>query len=316
MSPPLFTTRDFCARSLSPFNPLDYPPTYRTADDSDLRILQSQLHPNAWRRLAGWLDLSCTRSSWITLNLRRGALVQALVLLTHSSYGIPLECVRLPGQTIAGPIDCQLFRLAIDCAKRCGARELFFSAEEDLSQSERINDLGFTHWREVYCYESGGPFFCPVDGYRTVEVRIFPQAEIVSLIEQTSKFSDDSQTRYFQRSLGSYGDAKLTLETMELAPHEASWWLVALGPGGQKVGLILPVLNYGELTIGFIGLLPGFRGRGIASYLLEQFFPIANRSGHSAIYAEVDKKNKSMQRTVSKSGFRLVRRKQEWRLTI
>jgi GNAT superfamily N-acetyltransferase len=262
------------------------------------------------------MDLSCTRSSWITLNLRRGALVQALVLLTHSSYGIPLECVRLPGQTIAGPIDCQLFRLAIDCAKRCGARELFFSAEEDLSQSERINDLGFTHWRGLYCYESGGPFFSAVDGCRTAEVRIFPQAEIVSLIEQTSKFSDDSQTRYFQRSLGSYGDAKLTLETMELASHEASWWLVALGPGGQKVGLILPVLNYGELTIGFIGVLPDFRGRGIASYLLEQFFPIANRSGHWAIYAEVDRKNKSMQRTVSKSGFRLVRRKQEWRLTI
>ena len=262
------------------------------------------------------MDLSCTRSSWITLNLRRGALVQALVLLTHSSYGIPLECVRLPGRTIARPIDCRLFHLAIDCAKRCGSRELFFLAEEDLSQSERINDLGFTHWRGLYCYESGGPFFSAVDGCRTAEVRIFPQAEIVSLIEQTSKFSDDSQTRYFQRSLGSYGDAKLTLETMELASHEASWWLVALGPGGQKVGLILPVLNYGELTIGFIGVLPDFRGRGIASYLLEQFFPIANRSGHWAIYAEVDRKNKSMQRTVSKSGFRLVRRKQEWRLTI
>lgn len=262
------------------------------------------------------MDLSCTRSSWITLNLRRGALVQALVLLTHGSYGIPLECVRLPSRTIAGPIDCQLFRLAIDCAKRCGARELFYSVEEDLSQIKCIGDLGFSHWRGVYCYESGGPFISSADGYRTAEVGIFPHPEIVSLIEQTSRFSYDSQTRYFQRSLGSYGDAKLTLETLELASHEAAWWLVALGPGDQKVGLILPVLNYGELTIGFIGVLPAFRGREIASYLLEQFFPIANRSGYSAIYAEVDEKNKSMQRAVSKSGFRLVRRKQEWRLTI
>jgi ribosomal protein S18 acetylase RimI-like enzyme len=262
------------------------------------------------------MELSCTRSSWITLNLRRGALVQALVLLTHSSYGIPLECVRLPGQTIAGSIDCQLFRPAIDCAKRSGARELFYSEEKDLSQSEHIDDLGFSHWRSVYCYESGGPFISSSDGYRTAEVRIFPRAEIVSLIEQTSKSCDDSQTRYFRRSLSSYGDAKLTLETMELASHEASWWLVALGPDGQKVGLILPVLNYGELTIGFIGVLPAFRGRGIASFLLEQFLPIANRSGYSAVYAEVDERNKSMQRTVSKSGFRLVRRKQEWRLAI
>jgi GNAT superfamily N-acetyltransferase len=237
-------------------------------------------------------------------------------LLTHSSYGIPLECVRLPGQTTDGPIDPQLFHLAIDCAKKCGARELFYSEEEDLSQRERIDDLGFSRWREVYCYESGGPFISTIDGYRTAEVGMFPQADIVSLIEQTSKFCNDSQTRYFQRSLGSYGDAKLTLETMELAPHEASWWLVALGSDGQKVGLILPVLNYGELMIGFIGVLPAFRGRGIASYLLKQFLPIANRSSYSAIYAEVDERNKSMQRTASKSGFRLVRRKQEWRLPI
>jgi ribosomal protein S18 acetylase RimI-like enzyme len=297
---------------LSPLDPL----IYRTAGDSDLRILQSELNPDAWRRLAVWMDLSCTRSSWITLNLRRGALVQALVLLTHSSYGIPVECVRLPGQPIEGSVDCRLFRLAIDCAKKCGARELFYSAEQDLSHSARIDGLGFSHWRAVYRYESGGPFISAVDGYRTAEAGAFSHAEIVSLIEQTSSFCDDSQTRYFQSSLGSYGDAKLTLETMELASHEASWWLVALGPDGQMVGLILPVLNYGELTIGFIGVLPVFRGRGIASYLLNQFLSIANRSGYSAISAEVDERNKSMQRAVLKSGFRLVRRKQEWRLTI
>ena len=289
---------------------------YRTADDSDLQILHSELNPNAWRRLAAWMDLSCTRSSWITLNLRRGALVQALVLLTHSSYGIPLECVLLPAHATQGPIDCQLFRLAIDCAKRCGARELYYSADEDSSKIKCIDDLGFSRWREVYCYESGGSSVFTVDGYRIAEAGRFPQAEIVSLIEQTSEFCDDSQTRYFQRSLGSYGDAKLTLETMELASHEASWWLVALAPDGQKVGLILPVLNYGELTIGFIGVLPAFRGRGVASHLLKQFLPMANRSGYSTVYAEVDEGNKSMQRTVSKSGFRLAGRKQEWRLTI
>jgi GNAT superfamily N-acetyltransferase len=299
----------------SSLTPLDKP-IYRTANDSDLRILQSELDPNAWRRLASWMDLSCTRSSWITLNLRRGVLVQALVLLTHPGYGIPLECVRLPGRTTDRPIDRQLFRLAIDCAKRCGAKELFYSAEEELSQSEPIDDLGFSHWRGVCCYESRGPFISNVDYCRTAEAGMFPRGEIVSLIEQTSKFCDDSQTRYFQRSLGSDGDAKLTLETMQFASHDASWWLVALGPDGQKVALILPVLNYGELTIGFIGVLPAFRGQGIASYLLNQFLPIANRSGHSTIYAEVDEKNKSMQRTVSKTGFRLVRRKQEWRLTI
>jgi RimJ/RimL family protein N-acetyltransferase len=288
---------------------------YAIADNSDLRMLQSELNPSARRRLATWLDLSCTKPSWIIFSLARGALVEALVLLTHPDYGIPLECVRLSGQTTDGPIDSKLLRLAIDCAKRGGASELFYSGSQD-SDRKLIGDLGFCHWREVDCYESVLHIISTVDGYRTVEARMFARTEIISLIERTSESCDDSQTKYFHHSIGSFGDAKITLETMELAWHDASWWLVAIGPDDQKVGLILPVLNYGKLTIGFIGVVPAFRGRGIASYLLKQLPPIVNRSGYSAIYAEVDQRNRSMQRTLSKSGFRLACRKQEWRLTI
>jgi RimJ/RimL family protein N-acetyltransferase len=288
----------------------------RIADNSDLHILQSELNPSAWRRLARWLDLSCTKPSWIILSLARGALVEALVLLTHPAYGIPLEFVRLFRQPTGEPMDRHLFRSGIDCAEKCGAKELFYSTSEDFSEREIIRGLGFSHWREIYCYKSTGCIISAVNDCCTVEARMFAQTEIIALIERSSECCGDSQTKYFHDSLGSYGDAKLTLETMELASHDPCWWLVALGPDDQPVGLVLPVLNYGELTIGFIGVAPDFRGRGIASCLLKQLLPIANRSGYSAIYAEVDQKNRSMQKALAKSGFRLECRKDEWRLTI
>jgi GNAT superfamily N-acetyltransferase len=241
-------------------------------------------------------------------------LVQALVLLTHPGYGIPLECIRLPSQRANGSIDCHLLQLGIDCAKNCDAKELFYSVSEDFSQEERIRDLGFCHWRETCCYESADHLISSVNGYRTVETSLFSRTEIISLLEQTSESCDDSQTKYFQHSMGSFADAKLTLETMELAPHAPSWWFVALGPGDMKLGLILPVLNYGELTIGFMGVVPAFRGQGVASYLLGKLLSMVYRWGYRSISAEVDQKNSSMRRALSKSGFRLAGRKQEWRL--
>jgi GNAT superfamily N-acetyltransferase len=290
------------------------PLIYRTANDSDLDRLKSLLDAHAWRRLARWMELSCTKLSWITLGLAHGTLVEALALVTHPAYGIPLEFFRLFGQTTGTPMDSRLFRSGIDCAKKYGAQELFYSTTEDPSERKLIGDLGFSPWREIYRYRSDGQIVSSVDDCRIVEARIFAQAEIISLIEQTSQSCNDSQTKYFCRSLGSHGDAKLTLETMELASHDPCWWLVALGPGGRQAGLVLPVLNYGKLTIGFIGVVPEFRGRGIASYLLHQLHPIVNRSGYSVFYAEVDKRNKSMQRALAKSGFRLECVKQEWRL--
>src|SRR5262245_42468024 len=288
---------------------------YRSAGPSDLEMLRSELNSSAWRCLSTWLDISCTKPSWIIFSLLQGALVEALVLLTHPGYGIPLECIRLPGHRTNGSIDSRLLQLGIDRAKQCGAKELFYSASQDFLE-ENIRDLGFCRWRELYCYESADHVISSVNGYPTAEARLFSRTEIISLIEQTSESCDDSQTKYFQSSIGSFADAKLTLETLELAPHAPSWWFVALGPGDKKVGLILPVLNYGEPTIGFIGVVPSFRGRGVASCLLMKLLSMVNRWGYQSISAEVDRRNRSMQRALSKSGFRLAYRKQEWRLTI
>jgi GNAT superfamily N-acetyltransferase len=292
------------------------PLIYKIADDSDLKTLRSELNPEGWQRLAVWLEHSCTKPSWIMLNLARGALVEALVLLTHPGYGIPLECIRLFREPSGKPIDSRLFQSGASRAKICGARELFYSTPQDCSEKELIHQLGFSLWREVYCYKSTGHVIAAVADYRWVEAEMFPQSEVISLIERTSEASDDSQTKYYLHALGSYADAKLTLETMQLASHDRRWWLVALGADGQQVGLVLPVLEYGELKIGFIGVVPDQRGRGIAAFLLKQLLPILKNSGYPAICADVDRRNRPMQRALVKSGFNLEHRKLEWRLTL
>jgi GNAT superfamily N-acetyltransferase len=304
----------FCLHAMSTTrNPA--PPAYESADHFGLEMLRSWVSPDAWRRLASWLEHRCTKPSWIVARQPVGTPVQALVLLTHPHYGIPLEGIWFPELASEQAIDEGLLRQAIDCAKRFGARELFFSGPEIYLKREQPCDFRAGPWREVLIYESAAKIACALDNYQVIEARFLPRSEIISLVERTSAGSDDSQTKHFQHFLGDSADARLTLEVLELAPHESSWWLVAVDQTGRKVGLVLPVLNYGELTIGFVGVLPDLRGRGIARFLLAQFLAIANLSGYPAVYAEVDAKNRSMQRTASQSGFRLIRRKREWRVT-
>jgi RimJ/RimL family protein N-acetyltransferase len=289
---------------------------YRTAHVSDLDLLESELDAEAWQRLVRWLELSCTKPSWITLGLSRETLLDVLVLLTHPAYGIPLELVSLSCQRTGRPIDAGLLRAGIQCAEKHGSRELFYSAPRNSLEDELLGDFGFSLWRGVYRYRSAGHIVSSINDCSIVRAGMFTRGEIICLIERTSESCNDSQTKYFSRSLGSRGDAELTLQIMELTPHDPGWWLVALGPRERQTGLVLPVLNYGELTIGYIGVVPEFRGRGIASHLLIQLQPIVHRSGYSMIYAEVDKGNRSMHRTLAKSGFRLESENQEWRLAI
>ena len=289
---------------------------YRNADNADLRMLRMELKSGNWRALSTWLALGCTKVSWIIFKLSGRTLVEAWVLLTHRNFGLPLECVRIHRRTSGEPVDGGLFRFTVDCAREFGSRELFCSFSADFSQRALLADLGFNPWREVCRYESSVGMVPTIHGYRTVEARRFARAEIISLIEQVSEFSDDSQTIHFRQMLGTFADATLTLEMLELVPHDDTWWVVALDSNGQKIGLILPVLNYGELTIGFVGVIPAFRGQGIASGLLKTLFPIARRSGHSVICAEVDRRNTSMQKALVRDDFQLTFCKQEWRLVI
>ena len=91
---------------------------------------------------------------------------------------------------------------------------------------------------------------------------------------------------------------------------------MALAPEGNAVGIVLPVMAFGEPTVGFIGTVPEHRGRNIASFLLAEAWLVIKRQGHLTLSAEADERNVSMHRALTKSQFSRRSRQQEWRMEV
>ena len=290
--------------------------TYRFARQADLQTMRSELSHEAWNRLSELLEFSCTRTEWIILGFAAGALAGTLALATHTEFGLPLELFEFHEGPEARIDSLGMFHFAIEKARSLGSRELFYTVPEDSAETEIISDAGFRHWRNVMRFESKGPADPGVLGYRSAQTSDFDRTEIIALIEQTSELSADSQIGFYRQRFGGMADAKMTLEVMECTEYDPRWWRVALAPSGRSIGIVLPVLAFGEPVIGFIGVKPECRGRKIASFLLAEAWKIMKPAGYSTLYAEADQQNVSMHRGLSASRFTLQCRKQEWRLEL
>jgi GNAT superfamily N-acetyltransferase len=288
----------------------------RSARQSDMQVLRSEMIEGAWNRLSKLLEFSCTKPEWIMLDFEGGALVGALALVAPTEFNLPLEIVRVHGAQDGGTDALPLFQLAIKKAKSFGARELYCTIPEDSADASIISEARFRHWRKVVRFESADPIDLAVRRYRSAEVSNFERADIVALIERTSEHSCDSQIEYYRRRLGAVADADLTLQMMESARHEPNWWRVAFDADGHILGIIFPVVAFGELTVGFIGVIPEYRGRNTASFLLAEAWSFTKHQGHSTLSAEADERSVSMHRALTKSQFSRRSRKQEWRLEL
>jgi GNAT superfamily N-acetyltransferase len=290
--------------------------SYRPARRSDLPVLRSELGEGAWRHLSSLLEFSCTQPEWILLGIEGGALAGALVLAAPSEFNLPVEIIRLHGGLDGRIGGLRLFQLAIGKAKTLGARLLYCTRPADSADASVIAEAQFRPWRKVVRFESEGPIHLDVPRYRSTEVGNFARAVIVALIEKTSEDCSDSQIEFYRRRLGGIVDAEMTLQMMETTRYDPRWWRVALAPDGNALGIILPVMAFGEPTVGFIGVVPERRGRKIASFLLMEAWSVMKQQGYSRLCAEADERNVSMHRALTKSQFRRQWQMQEWRLEL
>lgn len=290
--------------------------SYRPARQSDLPMLRSELGEGAWRHLSSLLEFSCTQPEWILLAIDGESLVGALVLAAPSEFNLPVEIIRLHEGLDGGIGGLRLFELAIGKAKTLGARLLYCTRPVDCADAVLLAEAQFRPWRKVVRFQSEDPIKLGGPRYRSTEAGNFARAVIIELIEKTSENCSDSQIEFYRRCLGGIADAEMTLQMMETIRYDPSWWRVALDPDGNALGIILPVMAFGEPTVGFIGVVPEWRGLRIASFLLMEAWSVMKQQGYSRLCAEADERNISMHRALTKSQFRRQSQMQEWRLEL
>lgn len=91
------------------------------------------------------------------------------------------------------------------------------------------------------------------------------------------------------------------LRSMRVDP---GWWQIAFDAQGAAVGLVLPVAGADFGSIGYIGVLPAYRGRGHVDVLLAAATALLRNAGLPRLIADTDRANTGMARAFTRGGWR------------
>ncbi|MEU5304319.1 hypothetical protein ACH4YO_31720 [Streptomyces noursei] len=87
--------------------------------------------------------------------------------------------------------------------------------------------------------------------------------EFLTMFRRIAVGSLDDETRRNVAAMGVEAAAREELEFYLGCPGEREWWRLAYGPDGRLAGLAIPSATPYARNVGFLGVLPEFRGRAV-----------------------------------------------------
>jgi RimJ/RimL family protein N-acetyltransferase len=134
---------------------------------------------------------------------------------------------------------------------------------------ELLEDVGFTFRRETGRFEwcGGQPPAVPRRlSFRTLEE--VGEDAFVEAMREVSEGTLDREIRGECERLGAQRAAREFFEDARRVEQDPAWWQLAYAPDGELIGLVMPAEPPGFLTVFYVGVVPGMRGRGYVDDLL------------------------------------------------
>ncbi len=151
-------------------------------------------------------------------------------------------------------------------------------------------------------WDAGGPVPEPTGRLRFRAVA--DRAELVGLMTSVLEGTLDAHSRADLTRMTPAEQANLQYDD-ELARYTTprEWWRVATLPDGTPVGFVIPARNAYNAIIAYIGVLPGFRGKGYVDDVLAEGTRILAAQGVARIRAATDVGNEPMARAFARAGY-------------
>jgi RimJ/RimL family protein N-acetyltransferase len=212
------------------------------------------------------------------------ALGAALLAAGHTAFGSrPQYNISLPRDWRSRPEVATTARQRIEAGNRAGlTREI-----------ERLR----------YEWTPGAGLAAPTDRLVFTEGT---DEEFLDTFQRLSAGSLDVQT---QRDLETADPAELAREDMRFyleCPGERSWWRLARLPAGTLVGLAIPSATPYHRNVGYVGVVPEWRGKGLIDDLLAEITRFHAAAGADRITATTDTNNWPMAAAFDRAGYRVT----------
>ncbi|MFI6317941.1 GNAT family N-acetyltransferase [Nonomuraea sp. NPDC050556] len=131
-----------------------------------------------------------------------------------------------------------------------------------------------------------------------------PDDEVfVEAFRQVAQGSLDFDTRQALTRMDPVDQAREEVEGYKSMPGDRSWWRMAHTPDGRLIGFALPEANNGGPVVGYLGVVPEFRGQGYVADLLDEITRFHAERGVERILADTDTTNLPMAKAFERAGY-------------
>lgn len=130
--------------------------------------------------------------------------------------------------------------------------------------------------------------------------------EFLELFAKVAEGSLDVTTRRAVAATSAEECARDELDFYRSCPGDRDWWRIALDATGTPVGFVIPSATPYARNVGYLGVLPEHRGRGLADEFLAHVTEFHRAAGATVITATTDAVNLPMADAFARAGYRVV----------
>lgn len=128
--------------------------------------------------------------------------------------------------------------------------------------------------------------------------------EFLRVFRQIAVGSLDGETRRNLAAKGAEATARDEMDFYLGCPGERAWWRLARNSEGETVGLAIPSATPYNRNVGYLGVIPEFRGRGYVDEVLAEITRVHAEAGAEVITATTDTGNAPMAAAFARAGYR------------
>ncbi len=242
----------------------------------------------------------------------------------------------------AVPLSLDVVDLAEQVEDRAGVgAELLSAAHADLTAQGATKPVEYTlrlpqgwredaaasaavRWRREACRRSGlteelerlqyaWTPGCGVPAASTrVSFRPGDDDEFLDLFTQVARGSLDVETQRSVDKMGAQGQARDDLDFYLGCPGERDWWRVAIDADGTPMGFAVPSATPYHRNVGYLGVLPTWRGQRLVGDLLGEITRVHAAAGATMITATTDTTNAPMAAAFDRAGYPITEVRLVW----
>ncbi|MFG1705571.1 GNAT family N-acetyltransferase [Nonomuraea sp. M3C6] len=128
--------------------------------------------------------------------------------------------------------------------------------------------------------------------------------EFLAVFTRIAEGSLDAQTRANLAAKGVDATAREEMDFYLRAPGKREWWRIAYTHEGEVAGMAIPSATPYNVNVGYLGVVPEFRGRGYVDEVLAEITRAHAANGELRVTATTDVGNAPMVAAFGRAGYR------------